>query len=78
MANFYKIPHGGTSGKIEGTKGSLLNLPGLNDHYKLIACDGPSRNNEYNFWKGFVLGHQATLVVNLCSEVGDDSSNWYN
>ena len=57
-----------------------MNLPGLNDQYKLIACDGPNRyskDHEYNFWKGFVLGYQATLVVNLCGEVGDGCNNWY-
>ena len=42
----------------------------------LLACDGPKDRNgkEYNFWKGFVLDHNASLIVNLCGDVGSSRS----
>ena len=30
-----------------------------------------------SFWKDLVLGQQATMVVNLCSNVGDNN-HWYS
>lgn len=75
--NFYKIPYGGQSAKIQGTRGSLLTLPNTtkNDEDKqLIACSGPSGTSSItSFWKDLVLEKQAKVVVNLCEDVGNRS-----
>ena len=44
----------------------------------LIACAGPSNDKSIqSFWKDLVLGQDATLIVNLCGEVGRGSDfNW--
>lgn len=77
---FYDIPGGQDSGNIKGTRGSLISLPTMqNKQPKLIACGGPSSDKSIqSFWKDLVLGQGATLIVNLCGEVGDRADyNWY-
>ena len=78
--SFYELPHGGTSGKIADTSGSLLTLPTFvpNTNHQLIASSAPFDNRTaYTFWRDLVFGQSASLVVNLCNDVSADEHDYW-
>ena len=71
---FYNWSNGTDGARCVGDDAHLLELPGLGDaKHKLIACPGPKKPDKcYAFWNDLVTKQGASLIINLCSKVGNE------
>ena len=68
---FYNLDSGDDSKQIPNTRACLLTLPALENKYQVVASQGPQMSEMVTLWKTLVLDQGATLIVNLCSRVGE-------